>query len=113
MVVLPPSPIFPYPVGVKTTIDISDELLRRAKQAALERNTTLRAIIEAALERALGPAPAALPPLRTPTWPPTEAGAPMLDPGALREILDREREGHADDPERFSKRFGFTPPGLA
>lgn len=96
---------------VKTTIDISDDLLRRAKQAALEGNTTLRAIIEAALERALGPTPSALPPLRTPTWPPAEAGAPTLDPAALREILDREREGRADDPERFAKRFGFTPPG--
>lgn len=96
---------------VKTTIDISDDLLRRAKQAALEGNTTLRAIIEAALERALGPTPSALPPLRTPTWPLAAAGAPTLDPAALREILDREREGRADDPERFAKRFGFTPPG--
>ena len=98
---------------VKTTIDISDDLLRRAKQAALEGNTTLRAIIEAALERALGPAPSALPPLRTPIWPPSGVGAPTLDPAALREILDREREGHADDPEHFTKRFGFTPPGRA
>jgi len=98
---------------VKTTIDISDDLLRRAKQAALERQTTLRAIIEAALERALGPAASALPPLRTPTWPPAGAGAPALDPDALRDVLDREREGSADDPERFAKRFGFTPPGRA
>jgi hypothetical protein len=41
---------------MKTTLDIEDELLHRAKQAALDRNTTLRAIIEEALVRALSPA---------------------------------------------------------
>jgi hypothetical protein len=97
---------------MKTTIDISDDLLRRAKQAALERNTTLRAIIEAALERALGPTPAALPALRTLVWPPEGCAAPGLEPAVLRDALDSEREGHPDSAEHFMRRFGFIPPGL-
>ena len=38
---------------MKTTIDIADPLLRRAKSLAARRNTTLRAIIEEALREAL------------------------------------------------------------
>ena len=38
---------------MKTTIEISDALLRAAKRMAQERNTTLRTIIEAALRRHL------------------------------------------------------------
>ncbi len=38
---------------MKTTIEIPDALLRRAKQLAARRNTTLRAIIEHALRDAL------------------------------------------------------------
>jgi hypothetical protein len=35
--------------GMKTTIEINDALLRRAKQLAVERNVSLKAIIESAL----------------------------------------------------------------
>lgn len=38
---------------MKTTIEISDALLRAAKRRAAERDTTLRAIVEAALRRYL------------------------------------------------------------
>ena len=38
---------------MKTTIEISDALLRAAKRRAAERDTTLRAIIETALRRYL------------------------------------------------------------
>ena len=38
---------------MKTTIEISDALLRRAKQLAARRNTTLRAVLESALRDAL------------------------------------------------------------
>jgi hypothetical protein len=38
---------------MKTTIDIADQLLQRAKQLAARRNTTLRSIIEEALRRSL------------------------------------------------------------
>jgi hypothetical protein len=58
-----------HPYLVKTTLDIDDDLLRRAKQAALDRDTTLRAIVEEALVRALGQASAPTP-IRTVVWPP-------------------------------------------
>lgn len=38
---------------MKTTIDIADPLLRRAKRLATRRGTTLKAVIEDALQRAL------------------------------------------------------------
>ena len=38
---------------MRTTIRLDDELLTRAKQAALERGTTLTAVIEDALRQAL------------------------------------------------------------
>ena len=38
---------------MKTTIEISDALLRAAKRLAAERDTTLRAIVETALRRHL------------------------------------------------------------
>jgi predicted transcriptional regulator len=38
---------------MKTTVEISDALLRAAKRVAAERNMTLRMIIEAALRRHL------------------------------------------------------------
>lgn len=38
---------------MKTTIDIADALLRRAKQLAARRNTTLKQVIEDALRRTL------------------------------------------------------------
>ena len=41
---------------MRTTIRLDDELLTRAKRAALERGTTLTAVIEDALRRALAPA---------------------------------------------------------
>ena len=36
---------------MKTTVEISDALLRAAKRMAVERNMTLRLVIEAALRR--------------------------------------------------------------
>ena len=38
---------------MKTTIDIAEPLLQRAKKMAKERNTTLKTIIESALHEAL------------------------------------------------------------
>jgi hypothetical protein len=66
--------ISPHRTPVKTTLDLSDDLLRRAKQAALDRGTTLRAIVEEGLERLLGPATVDAP-LRLVTWPPAALSA--------------------------------------
>jgi peptidoglycan/xylan/chitin deacetylase (PgdA/CDA1 family) len=40
---------------MRTTIRLDDDLLAKAKHAALERGTTLTAVIEDALRRALAP----------------------------------------------------------
>ncbi len=46
---------------MRTTIRLDDELLRAAKRAAVERGTTLTAVIEDALRRVLAPGVASAP----------------------------------------------------
>jgi hypothetical protein len=48
---------------MKTTIEISDALLRRAKQLAVRRKTTLRSVIEHALRDSLERESSAKPPV--------------------------------------------------
>ncbi|HMN78603.1 MAG TPA: hypothetical protein PKA20_01615 [Burkholderiaceae bacterium] len=92
-------------------MELSDELLRRAKQAALDRNTTLRAIVEEALERSLGPAVQNVP-FRNVTWPPP---SPDGTPPPIRDDIDwiaeirKMRAGPAEDPEWFARRMGIAP----
>lgn len=99
------------PIDMKTTLEISDELLRRAKQAALDRNTTLRAIVEEALERSLSPAVQNVP-FRNVTWPPP---SPDGTPPPVRDDIDwiaeirKMRAGPAEDPEWFARRMGIAP----
>ena len=42
---------------MRTTLDLPDELLKKAKVAAIERGTTLREVVSAALGRELGVEP--------------------------------------------------------
>jgi hypothetical protein len=101
------SAISPHQAPVKTTLDLSDDLLRRAKQAALDRGTTLRAIVEEGLERLLGPATVDAP-LRLVTWPPAarRGAAPTLDAEAVVAAVKAERRALADDPARIARRLG-------
>jgi hypothetical protein len=82
---------------MKTTIDIADPLLRRAKQLAARRHTTLKAIMEEALRRTLNeesraPAPE---PLRTHTFRGRglQAGLSWDDWNTLRSLAYEERGG--------------------
>jgi Arc/MetJ family transcription regulator len=94
-------------IVMKTTLDIDDTLLLRAKQAALDRNTTLRAIVEDALARALGPAADADVPVRTLTFPPDLAkSAPRLDSDSIDAAIAAERSDPADAPRALSRRMG-------
>ena len=47
-----------YVVSMKTTIDISDPLLRRARGVAAKRGTTLRALVEQGLRQVVTEKPA-------------------------------------------------------
>ncbi len=95
---------------MKTTIEISDELLRRAKQAALERGTTLRVIVEEALARALGAGQSNVAPLRTVTWPPAGgARTTRLGTQTVLEAIARERTHPMEDSDYWSHRFAAIP----
>jgi hypothetical protein len=83
---------------MKTTIDIAEPLLRRAKQLAAQRNTTLKAVIEEALRSALeretrGRRPP--PPLRTHTFRGRglQPGLSWDDWNTLRALAYEERGG--------------------
>lgn len=95
---------------MKTTIEISDDLLRRAKQAALERDTTLRAIVEEALERALGGSAGDATPLRTVTWPPPGARAKVRNAEDVLAAIAHERNRATEDPRYLGKRLGLSMP---
>lgn len=88
---------------MKTTLELDDDLLRRAKQAALDRDTTLRAIVEEALELALGRAAGPVP-IRTIVWPPLPADGrpPVADDetdwlAEIRRVRHGLAEGDAGD----------------
>lgn len=94
--------------SMKTTIEVSDELMRRAKHAALERDITLRALIEEALERVVGGTAERWPPIRTITF-----GHP-LEPLSLADAdFQRGANPDADDPAYVAKRLGLTEPAGA
>ena len=45
--------VWPRVFGMKTTVDISDSILIRAKQLAHEKHQTLRSLVEEGLERVI------------------------------------------------------------
>jgi hypothetical protein len=76
---------------MRTTIRLDDELLTRAKHAALERGTTLTALIEDALRRALAPgAPAPVDAVRLPSFrgDGLQPGVDLDDMASLLDLLD-------------------------
>ena len=78
---------------MKTTIDINDELFRRARQRANETGTTFRALVEEGLRQVLSPTreQSAAPPFRLQVFnPPGDSGlAPPYDKLGLHQaILD-------------------------
>ena len=76
---------------MRTTIRLDDELLARAKRAAVERGTTLTALIEDALRRALAPASTRrLPGVSLPTFrgDGLQPGVDLDDTASLLELMD-------------------------
>ena len=82
---------------MRTTLDLPDELLKRAKIAAVERGTSLREIVGAALERELN-RPSEPKPMRK------RARFPIFNskaPGALRLTNAGIAKLEADEDPRF------------
>ena len=81
---------------MRTTIRLDDDLLTRAKRAAVERGTTLTAVIEDALRRALAPEIA---PRRKPVSLPTfrgdglQPGVDLDDAASLLDVMDEPSAG--------------------
>jgi hypothetical protein len=79
---------------MRTTIRLDDDLLARAKRAAVERGTTLTALIEDALRRALAPETAerrgrvSLPTFRGDGLQP---GVDLDDTASLLDLMDEPR----------------------
>lgn len=67
---------------MKTTIELPDELLSRAKAVAAERRTTLKAMFEHALRRELNETGTASVEARI--WKTNEFGFPVLKPGGVK-----------------------------
>jgi hypothetical protein len=79
---------------MRTTIRLDEELLTRAKGEALARGTTLTAVIEDALRRALAPGAApARPPLELPTFrgDGLQPGVDLDDSASLLDVMDEPR----------------------
>jgi Arc/MetJ family transcription regulator len=79
---------------MKTTVEIDDRLLQRAKRYAAAQGTTLRAVIEEALRARLAPRPEGKAQYRF--SPPTVRGArppavDVADRNALYDLLDDRR----------------------
>ena len=76
---------------MRTTIRLDDDLLARAKRAAVERGTTLAALIEDALRRALAPeaerrrVPPTLPTFRGDGL---QSGVDLDDTASLLDLMD-------------------------
>jgi hypothetical protein len=92
---------------MKTTIELSDELLRRAKQAALDRGITLKAVLEEALARHLGVAAEPVRPFRMVTF----GGQPTDDSARAFSAMRTGRTDPygLDDRARLRRRLGVVP----
>lgn len=81
---------------MKTTVDIADQLLRRAKRVASRRGTTVKSLIEDALRKELAAAEArGTSPVRTHTFGGRglQAGLSWADWAAIRAISYEGRGG--------------------
>ena len=87
---------------MRTTLDLPDDLLRRAKIAAVERGTTLRGLVGAALERELAAPHVKRPEPRRTRFPVFSSQAPATlaltnaDMAQLEGEEDRRRHVGAD-----------------
>ncbi len=73
-------------VWMKTTLNIDDQVMARLRQTAVQRGTTMSALVEAALRRLLDGTGDKEPPLEPlPSW---SGGAPTVDPADRTALYD-------------------------
>ncbi len=81
---------------MKTTLNIDDTLMKRLRELAARRGTTMTALVEAGLRRILGEDGAlAIPPDDLPPLPGWRMGKPLVDVAdreALYDLLEKERD---------------------
>ena len=99
---------YPYYFLMKTTLDIDDQLLIAAKQRALDTGSTLRRVVESALEHWLKPRRTATAPIRTVVFTPSRSKAAPI-PSSPR-LADLAYD--MNSPAYWQKRFGYVPPGV-
>lgn len=85
---------------MRTTLDLPDDLMRRAKIAAVERGTTLRELVGGALERELSAATRAVTAPRRAKFPIFRSKAPGSLNLTAEDIREAER---ADDRRRYGR----------
>ena len=78
---------------MKTTLNIDDSVMRRLREEAARRGTTMSALVEAGLRRVLAPAvagkqPGTLPPM--PTWNSGGFRVDIADRDALYRVLEED-----------------------
>jgi hypothetical protein len=78
---------------MKTTLEIPDELFRRAKEVALQRGTSLKAVVTQALEKELGSEVAERPPILTHVFPPYGTVTQLQDDDAVLKAIRELRDG--------------------
>lgn len=87
---------------MRSTFDLPDELLKRAKIAAVKRGTTLRDLVAEGLRRVLNEKPSAQ--QRRMTSPPVKLppghSIPLRSNREFAEIFDRDDVGKLDDVYR-------------
>lgn len=74
---------------MRTTIDIPDHLMKRAKRVAAQRKTTLRVLMLDALERSLSEKPGSFELRDASAGPDTRT----VEPASINQAIDELREG--------------------
>jgi hypothetical protein len=102
---------------MKTTLDLNDDLLKAAKQRALDTGSSLRQVVETALAQHLKLNRASPSPIKTVIFGLVEKRPRSSDEVTTRTSVNTDKIGVAsydiDSPAYWEKRFGFVPPGLS
>jgi hypothetical protein len=101
---------------MKTTLDLNDDLLKAAKQSALDGGITLRQVVETALAQHLKLNKAVPLPIKTVVFGAASGRPKSNDEVTARTSVNPDKLGVSsydlESRAYWEKRFGFVPPGL-